>query len=66
MKNTKISKIARVIILCLMFAGDIFFDFATNVGSNVIEANIDNGFMYILALGFSVGGYKLYKEENEQ
>jgi len=66
MKNIEFSKIVRIIIICLFFISNNVFDFATNIGDKVLESNIDNGFMFMLLIGFSVGGYKLYVEESKQ
>ncbi len=36
------------------------------IDSNIASANIDGGFILLLLMGLSYGGYKLYIKENNQ
>ena len=53
----------QFIIVLIILSANLFFKNQSCIDINIVEANIDGGFIIILLAGLSYGGYKLYTEE---
>lgn len=56
----KLTVVLIVILINLLLKQEAMID------SNIALANIDGGFILLLSMGLSYGGYKLYIKENKQ
>lgn len=60
----KALKLIELFTIALIIpAANLFFKCRSCVDLNIVEANIDGGFIILLLAGLSYGGYKLYTGE---
>jgi len=67
-KRVMIQKTVKVISKLILTLSILVMNFFINqidtVDRTIANANIDGGFIILLIIGFSYGGYKLYRNEN--
>ena len=66
MKNSALKNVKKILFVLLILTINFSLKQIDRVESNIASANIDGGFIIVLLIGLSYGGYKMFLHENAQ
>ena len=66
MKYTALKNVKKILFVLLILIIKFSLNQIDRVESNIASANIDGGFIIVLLIGLSYGGYKIFLYVNAQ